>query len=96
MTCLSPRVSNQTQDELVVDVKFKMDGVDLNRSSFQLHYVQRPAVFPDNTTCASVTGNLFTYLLHIQVRITTSGIIRRFLNIYIFFAHSSSACMDDL
>jgi len=68
MTCLSPEVYNDTQDDVVVDVNFKMDAVNLNQSSFQLHYVRHPAIFPANSTCASVPGNRFTYLLHVQVR----------------------------
>jgi len=70
MTCLSPQVSNETQNDFAIDVSFKMDAVKLNRSSFELRYVRRPVVFPANTTCTSMTGNLFTYLLHIQVRET--------------------------
>ena len=67
MTCLSPRISSATQDEVVVDVSFKMDDVSLNQSSFKLRYVQAPSIFPVNTSCTALPGNLFTFLLRIQV-----------------------------
>lgn len=68
MICSSPQVSNETQQhDVTVSVQFKMDGVDFNQSSFQLRYVRPPVIFSDNTTCTSVPGNPFTYLLHIQV-----------------------------
>jgi len=67
MTCLSPKISSATQDEVVVNVNFKMDNVDLNQSSFELLYVRDPSVFPANTSCTALPGSLFMFLLQIQV-----------------------------
>ena len=68
MACLSPEISGTTQDDVVVDVNFKMDNVDLNGSSFQLLYVRDPSVFSANTSCTALPGDLFSFLLRIQVR----------------------------
>ena len=72
MICPTPQVSNNTQShDFIVSAQFKMDGVDLNRSSFELRYVRPPVVFPDNVTCTSVPENIFAYLLLIQVLLFT-------------------------
>jgi len=69
MTCLSPHITSATHDDVVVNVSFKMDDVNLIQSSFQLGYVQAPSIFPANTSCTALPGNLFTFLLRIQVEL---------------------------
>ena len=67
MTCPTPRVSDVTEEEAVVNVSFKMDAVNLNRSTFELRYVHDPYILPANTSCTPLPGNFPTFLLHIQV-----------------------------
>ena len=67
MTCLSPHISTTTQDDVAVDVHFKMDDVNLNQSSFELLYVRDPSIFPANTSCTALPENQFAFLLRIRV-----------------------------
>ena len=67
MVCLSPQIPRATQDDVAVDVRFKMDSVDVSQSSFQLLYVRDPTIIPANTTCTTLPENLFAFLLRIQV-----------------------------
>jgi len=70
MICPSPRVANVSEQEMAVQVSFKMDAVDLERSSFQLRYIADPFLIPTNTSCTALPGDLLSFSIRIQVRRT--------------------------